>query len=945
MDDPMDTVIDDEAEKETDAGLQNAPAPKNGDARLDAPPSPANESREPSPAKSPPRVSKKPFVAPVPAAPLSDLPDVKVLCKYLEGVFRPRDNMIRCFCTRCRREQLWEPNRWEGHAGMRQAKKWKTSIRVVDPADQLDDAAKNEAREDVERRIASGEHDVEPVPDEVETALGDWLDRNGLVLEVVPAPRKGARKKEPGDDAGKPAKKPRRALEDADARRRRTGRAALAGLAIDLDLDLNKAADDVEARAAALVGRAVRVNPHAGPNGAPLVLGGPPNKPPRWLRGVVVDVKMSRGGCRHRIAFEEEADGDEADGDVTRKKSDWFTLNRCEVVWVGEEGDESAPAPDLSFLPVAAPTAATRRGMGGMAAMFARSAAAPAPLGRLFKPSLGKKQTDESAENAGGNASAEGKHDDEDDEDEEDDEAERAIVEAAEARAAAAAAAETPPESAPNVVKNESLAASLLPDGEAGGAAEGPSKAEGPKADPSAMKPTMIAPLPENGLIGVLPDDLPAVVTVVCKQTAGDYHPRTGLIRCLCSACADARDAAKTAAGADGATETFVEPSEVTNDLMDPNKWEMHCGMGQAKKWKASVRVLLEGHRTMPVGKWLTGFGVAVSAPRAPRRDARFGPKRAKLRKMKQRGLLDEEEEMYRRLEPMGRRNGARGDGAARIDGGPRAVSGKRAFVELVPYVVRGAKLRSRGGNNRGGFARAGFGGGELGDLDGDALALDATRDGGPRTAEPAVAEGASLPIESRVFTPEAWEADRAAALARRTTGAVAAAAMEAASRAGAMIDEGVGVRERVAEAQRVLRDRVTFGKSNIHGWGLIAKTHIKAGTMVVPFRGESVRPSVANLREKAYELSGRDCYLLMADPRTVIDTTNKGNVARFTNHSCNPNMYTKIVSADGASHIIFFTRADVGPGEELTYNYRFDAESGRVPCYCGAHNCRGFLC
>jgi NuA3 HAT complex component NTO1 len=168
---------------------------------------------------------------------------------------------------------------------------------------------------------------------------------------------------------------------------------------------------------------------------------------------------------------------------------------------------------------------------------------------------------------------------------------------------------------------------------------------------------------------------------------------------------------------------------------------------------------------------------------------------------------------------------------------------------------------------------------------------------------------------------------------------------MEAASRAGAMIDEGVGVRERVAEAQRVLRDRVTFGKSNIHGWGLIAKTHIKAGTMVVPFRGESVRPSVANLREKAYELSGRDCYLLMADPRTVIDTTNKGNVARFTNHSCNPNMYTKIVSADGASHIIFFTRADVKPGEELTYNYRFDAEEGRVPCYCGAYNCRGFLC
>jgi len=114
---------------------------------------------------------------------------------------------------------------------------------------------------------------------------------------------------------------------------------------------------------------------------------------------------------------------------------------------------------------------------------------------------------------------------------------------------------------------------------------------------------------------------------------------------------------------------------------------------------------------------------------------------------------------------------------------------------------------------------------------------------------------------------------------------------------------------------------------------------------MVIEYRGETVRPTIADLREKAYEERGLDCYLLRADEDTVIDTTLKGNIARFTNHSCNPNMYTKIVSVDGGNHIIFFTRVDVAPGEELTYNYRFDAESGKVPCYCGAHNCRGFLC
>ena len=41
---------------------------------------------------------------PKPKPPLSNLPDVKVLCRNIEGVFRPRDNMIYCVCTRCERE-------------------------------------------------------------------------------------------------------------------------------------------------------------------------------------------------------------------------------------------------------------------------------------------------------------------------------------------------------------------------------------------------------------------------------------------------------------------------------------------------------------------------------------------------------------------------------------------------------------------------------------------------------------------------------------------------------------------------------------------------------------------------------------------------------------------------------------------------------------------------
>ena len=129
--------------------------------------------------------------------------------------------------------------------------------------------------------------------------------------------------------------------------------------------------------------------------------------------------------------------------------------------------------------------------------------------------------------------------------------------------------------------------------------------------------------------------------------------------------------------------------------LQEPNRWEIHCDMGQAKKWKASVRGSLEGHKTMPVGRWLEGFRIAVAARRAPRQARQFGPKRSKLKQMKERGELEEEEETYHCGQPM--KGWKKGDEVHR---GPPPRSGKREFVELIPYKVNGAKLRSKGGNN-----------------------------------------------------------------------------------------------------------------------------------------------------------------------------------------------------------------------------------------------------
>lgn len=63
-------------------------------------------------------------------------------------------------------------------------------------------------------------------------------------------------------------------------------------------------------------------------------------------------------------------------------------------------------------------------------------------------------------------------------------------------------------------------------------------------------------------------------------------------------------------------------------------------------------------------------------------------------------------------------------------------------------------------------------------------------------------------------------------------------------------------------------------------------------------------------------------------------------------NHCCSPSMYTKVLDIEGTPRLVFFARFDLVPGQELTYDYRFKEEDGdnKLPCGCGAPNCRGTL-
>lgn len=81
-------------------------------------------------------------------------------------------------------------------------------------------------------------------------------------------------------------------------------------------------------------------------------------------------------------------------------------------------------------------------------------------------------------------------------------------------------------------------------------------------------------------------------------------------------------------------------------------------------------------------------------------------------------------------------------------------------------------------------------------------------------------------------------------------------------------------------------------------------------------------------------------------DQNTILDATEKGSIARFVNHSCEPNCRMVKWVVQGKPRMALFADRDIMTGEELTYDYNFDPFSAKnvQECRCGARSCRGIL-
>lgn len=87
--------------------------------------------------------------------------------------------------------------------------------------------------------------------------------------------------------------------------------------------------------------------------------------------------------------------------------------------------------------------------------------------------------------------------------------------------------------------------------------------------------------------------------------------------------------------------------------------------------------------------------------------------------------------------------------------------------------------------------------------------------------------------------------------------------------------------------------------------------------------------------------------------PEFCIDAGLKGNIARFINHSCQPNLFVQCVLSTHhdvkLARVVLIAADNIPPLKELTYDYGYvldsvvgpDGKTKKMACYCGATDCR----
>ncbi|KAL3833588.1 hypothetical protein ACJIZ3_008324 [Penstemon smallii] len=156
--------------------------------------------------------------------------------------------------------------------------------------------------------------------------------------------------------------------------------------------------------------------------------------------------------------------------------------------------------------------------------------------------------------------------------------------------------------------------------------------------------------------------------------------------------------------------------------------------------------------------------------------------------------------------------------------------------------------------------------------------------------------------------------------------------------------------------SQRGPQNQFEIFKTKSRGWGLRSRNYISSGNFICEYIGELLKDKEAEERldQDKYLFDISDDHSEEVKGGFAIDAAKYGNVGRFINHSCSPNIYAQEVLYDHIDkrmpHIMFFATKNIPPLCELTYDYNYKV--GRVcdvngniktkDCHCGFRRCIG---
>ncbi|CAK7346920.1 unnamed protein product [Dovyalis caffra] len=150
---------------------------------------------------------------------------------------------------------------------------------------------------------------------------------------------------------------------------------------------------------------------------------------------------------------------------------------------------------------------------------------------------------------------------------------------------------------------------------------------------------------------------------------------------------------------------------------------------------------------------------------------------------------------------------------------------------------------------------------------------------------------------------------------------------------------------------------QMTWERCGKKGFGLRLEEDISRGQFLIEYVGEVLDVHAYEARQKEYASKGhKHFYFMTLDGSelldavikvlVVIDACAKGNLGRFINHSCDPNCRTEKWVVNGEICIGLFALRDIMKGEEVTFDYNYVRVVGAAAkrCYCGSHQCRGYI-